>query len=379
MEDWAEVHRLFHREGLPKAVIARRSGMSRNTVDRLLRLTEPPRYVRARQGSQLDPFLEAIAAMLAADPSVRATVIRERLRAEGYGGGLTILKDHLARVRPGFRAARAFQRTSYRPGEIGQIDWCTRVPGCRWATGNSARPSGWWPRCPGRAPTRRSSPWAGRWATCALRWPAASNAWVACPRRSSSTTTPRSWRPASPGRPTSKGHAERTIGYLETSFLPLRGFDSLEDLQGQHDAWAVEVAFARRLRRTGTTVAGGWAVERGHLAGLPRPMHDTDLRLEARAVKGFVRVLTADYSVPPAYADRRLAIRVTPSAVHLACEGLEVAAHRRSFVPADVVLDPAHGRAGRLAREARDRLARGDVELPEIDLARYDALAGVGS
>jgi hypothetical protein len=43
-------------------------------------------------------------------------------------------------------------------------------------------------------------------------------------------------------------------------------------------------------------------------------------------------------------------------------------------VPADVVLDPAHGRAVRLAREARDRLADGDVEVPSVDLARYDAL-----
>jgi hypothetical protein len=51
-----------------------------------------------------------------------------------------------------------------------------------------------------------------------------------------------------------------------------------------------------------------------------------------------------------------------------------VATHPRSFVPADVVLDPAHGRATRLAREARDRLGRGDVELPGVDLARYDAL-----
>ena len=57
--------------------------MSRNTVDRLLGLAEPPRYVRAPQGSQLDPFTERIAAMLDADPTVRATVIRERLRPLG--------------------------------------------------------------------------------------------------------------------------------------------------------------------------------------------------------------------------------------------------------------------------------------------------------
>lgn len=37
--------------------------------------------------------------------------------------GLTILRDHLARVRPAFAAARAFQRTSYPPGEIVQLVW----------------------------------------------------------------------------------------------------------------------------------------------------------------------------------------------------------------------------------------------------------------
>lgn len=115
MEDWAEVHRLFHREGMAKAAIARRLGMSRNTVDRLLALREPPRYVR-------------VAVMLAEDPTVRATVIRERLRPAGYTGGITILKDHLATVRPGSLAARTYQRTVYAPGEIGQVDWCIPEP-----------------------------------------------------------------------------------------------------------------------------------------------------------------------------------------------------------------------------------------------------------
>ncbi|HYN70011.1 MAG TPA: hypothetical protein VEX41_07365 [Candidatus Eisenbacteria bacterium] len=101
MDDWAEVHRLFDREGRPKAAIARQLAMSRNTVDRLLRLTEPPRYERPPKGSQLDPFAGTIAALLAADPRVPATVICERLRADGYRGGITILKDHLSSIRPG--------------------------------------------------------------------------------------------------------------------------------------------------------------------------------------------------------------------------------------------------------------------------------------
>jgi hypothetical protein len=60
--------------------------------------------------------------------------------------------------------------------------------------------------------------------------------------------------------------------------------------------------------------------------------------------------------------------------VRLSCEGTEVPTHVRSFVPADVVLAPAHGRAIRLAREAQDRLAVSEPELPPVDLAGYDAL-----
>jgi transposase len=399
VEDWAEVHRLFHREGLPKATIARRLEMSRNTVDRLLGLPEPPRYVRRPAGSQLDAFSDAIAALLDADPTARATVIRERLQPLGYRGGITILKEHLARVRPGFLAARAYQRTTYAPGEIGQVDWWET--GAEIPVGHGRRREAFGlvtslPFSAAHAATFTFSKTVGD-----LR-----PALVGCIARlggvpeklvfdnDSSVVVPRS-RPrrlhpevagllgslrAKPvilrkARPTSKGQDERTIGYLETSFLPLREFRSLEDLQAQHDAWAADVAYRRHVRRIGARVGDRYQAERRFLAPLPDPLPDTDLHLEARAGKdAFVRVLGADYSVPPAFVGRRVAVKVGPSMITLSSEGEEIARHRRSFVPADVVLDPVHGRAIRLAREAADRLAAGDPELPAVDLGRYDSL-----
>lgn len=400
MEDWADVHRLFHREGLAKAAIARRLGIGRNTVDRLLARREPPRYRRAPQGSQLDPFAERIAELLAADPTARATVIRERLRADGYRGGITILKEYLGGVRPTFLAARAYQRTSYRPGEIGQVDWWHTGVGVPVGRGQTREAFGLITTLPfsaAHAITFTLSRTVGD-----LR-----PALVGCFERLGGVpeklvfdndpsvvatgtgararlhdevagllgmlrTKPVVLRPA---RPTSKGSAERTIGYAETSFLPLRQFADLADLQGQHDTWATEVAFRRHIRRLGGTVAERFAAERTFLGRLPEPRPDTDLQLEARAgVDAFVRVLGVDYSVPPAFVGRRVAVRVGPTAVRIFCEGTEIAAHRRSFIPADVVLAPAHGRAIRLAREARDRLADGDHELPAIDLTQYDRL-----
>ncbi|GIU99047.1 MAG: hypothetical protein KatS3mg014_0663 [Actinomycetota bacterium] len=63
VHDWAEVHRLYHREGLSKAAIARRLD-SRPTVIRLLGLPEPPRYLRRPAASKLDPHKDRIAEML---------------------------------------------------------------------------------------------------------------------------------------------------------------------------------------------------------------------------------------------------------------------------------------------------------------------------
>ena len=55
MQEWAEVHRLFHRESCSKAEIADRLGMSRTTDYRLLALREPPTYERGRRATLLDP------------------------------------------------------------------------------------------------------------------------------------------------------------------------------------------------------------------------------------------------------------------------------------------------------------------------------------
>src|SRR5439155_11426758 len=80
---------------------------------------------------------------------------------------------------------------------------------------------------------------------------------------------------------------------------------------------------------------------------------------------------------PPGLSGRRVQVRITPREIVVHLEGSEIARHARSFIPADVVIAPGHARALRLARDARSRLAQGDVELEEVDLSRYDRLAGV--
>jgi transposase len=54
VEDWAEIRRLRRGEGLAISVIARRLGVSRNTVKRALASEGPPRYQRPSKGSIVD-------------------------------------------------------------------------------------------------------------------------------------------------------------------------------------------------------------------------------------------------------------------------------------------------------------------------------------
>jgi hypothetical protein len=73
--------------------------MSRTTVYRLLELREPPRYERQRRPSLLDPQKVKVAELLGTEDAAPATVIIDHLRRQGYGGGITILRDYLAKIR----------------------------------------------------------------------------------------------------------------------------------------------------------------------------------------------------------------------------------------------------------------------------------------
>ena len=344
----------------------------------------------------------SIAKMLDSDPKVPATVIIEYLRRDGYGGGLTILKDYLQEIRPLFVEARSYQRTSYLPGEVGHTDWWE--PPIRVPVGKGARRKVFGlvttlPHSAAHATVFAHSKTMGdflpAFSGTLQRLGGVPEAMVV--DRDTSIVVPRS-RPVrlhqevaglfgalrvrpiilGPRKPESKGQAERTISYLEGSFLPLRSFTDIADLQTQHDQWAHDVAFRRHHRRVGGKVADAWAVERGFLAALPDPLPDVDRRLEVRVTKdGFCRVGDVDYSVPPGFSGRRLQVQVSTTEVVVFSEGTQIAAHRRSFVPADVILDPVHARQLRLARDAHRRLSATDPQIPAPDLARYDALAEV--
>ena len=96
VDDWAEVRRLHRSEHLPIKAIARKLGISKNTVKRALRAQEVPQYQRAARGSIVDPAEPAIREQLRLCPTMPATVIAERI---GWEWSITVLRDRVGQLR----------------------------------------------------------------------------------------------------------------------------------------------------------------------------------------------------------------------------------------------------------------------------------------
>jgi transposase len=116
-----ELHRLAH-EGLSVRKIAKTLGISRPTVTKYLEEPNPLRLLHTRS-SKLDPFKDEIARLLEIAPKVSAAVIRQRLKEQGFDGGITIVRDYLQGVRAATQKKQPVIRFESAPGVQCQTDW----------------------------------------------------------------------------------------------------------------------------------------------------------------------------------------------------------------------------------------------------------------
>lgn len=399
VEDWAEIRRLHRAEGLSIKAIVRRLGVSRNTVRDALRSGEPPRYERASTGSAVDAVEAQIRSLLSEFPTMPATVIAERI---GWARGITILRDRIAELRPLFVPPDPCQRTTYAPGELAQFDlWQPDVEipvgfsqlDKLWVvvgvTGFSRLRAGW--MVPSRAGhdvlggmlhvfdqfggLPRTAVWDQE--GCIGQWRAGRQV-LTHEFQAFRGTLGISVRLCAPADPEAKGVVERMNGYLETSFLPGRRFDDVDDFNRQLVGW---------LRRANNRVHGttrqrpSEAIyeDRGSMMSFPPVLPDPSWRFSTRLPRDhYVRVETNDYSVNPRFVGRRIEVRVTLGEVVATCDGTEVARHQRCLAKHQTLLGPAHSRVLRAMRaEQRVAAAAFDGTVEERDLGDYDRALGV--
>jgi len=119
--EWAEM-RERHRRGESISKLAKEFGVTRNTIRKYVKATEPPRYVLgSAKPSLLDPFKPYIDARLA-EFDISARRIFRELQGRGYPGGYGLVKRYVRPIKQD-RAVRAEIRFETKPGEQAQVDW----------------------------------------------------------------------------------------------------------------------------------------------------------------------------------------------------------------------------------------------------------------
>ncbi len=133
MEMLGKIRRMHLRDKLSLHDIAKRTGLSRNTIRKWLRRPEkatPPTYQRTRELGKLSPFHAALEQALSADAHRAkqhrrtAKALLAQIKADGYQGGYSQLTAFIRdwRGREG-KTPHAFVPLSFELGEAFQFDW----------------------------------------------------------------------------------------------------------------------------------------------------------------------------------------------------------------------------------------------------------------
>ena len=134
MEMIGKIRRMHLRDRMSLSEIAKRTGLSRNTVKKWLKQAKAavPKYRRRDRPGKLTVFEAQLAQALQADgrrpkrDRRTARALCAQIKGEGYVGGYTLVSDF---IRAGRResgqsqAGRAFVPLKFEPGEAFQFDW----------------------------------------------------------------------------------------------------------------------------------------------------------------------------------------------------------------------------------------------------------------
>jgi transposase len=337
--------------------IAKEQGISKNTVKKYLKAKEVPAKSHKR-GSMLDPFKSQIDQMIG-DGIYNCVVILESLRAQGYMGGKTIIKDYVHAFRPP-KTVPAVPRYETLPGRQAQMDWgiCSyfdengeihKAQAFVMILGYSrAKYVEFTKRCDLKSLERsilNAFEYSGgvpdvvltdNMKTVVLRHEGGKTIFLPA---FESFCADLGFNPSTckARRPRTKGKVERLVRYLKENFLPGRRFSSLYDLNAQVQQWCKHVD-SKKHGTTGRIPLQMLSEEK--LQALP-PMEIRDrYRWEARKVTkdGFVSFDGHLYGVDWRYSGMEAQVRLYRNHVQIyvdqnAVADIPLADVREYYVP----------------------------------------------
>jgi transposase len=292
----------------------------------------------APRPSQLDEHEPRMRELLATYPTITAKRILEELRAAGYAGGYSVLKERVQRLRPPRPPEPSRQRPVFGPGKMGEQDWSPHgvdfTSGTRTVhafllvLGHSRRRyldffDGEDQYALLEGHRKSFEHFGGVPASIRYDWQKAVVARREGPDiiyhpRLLAFATHYGYEPCAvrPHAPNDKAFVERGLWDVERSFLCGRRFRDLDDLRAQAQRWLAEVVDVRHHphRRHERIIDIFTKEERPELRPLPAHAFDT-ARLVYRlcSIEGFIHWNGNRYSVPYEHVTALCPVRITQS------------------------------------------------------------------
>ena len=334
LEDFMTIQALVKR-GVYLCDIAEQLGVHPRTVRRALQRGGPPARRGGRRGSVLDPYRPRVDQLLGEGVWNTVVIFRE-LQAQGYPGGLSILRDYVRPKRALRRGSRATVRFETEPGRQLQTDWAvqpTVIAGEPVAVHFAVSTLSYSRRFHFWATDSEDAEHTYEALVRAFEWFGGSPAEVLVDNQKCAVIAhrrggavqfhprfvdlaghygfrPRACRPA---RAQTKGKDERNVGYIKHHFfVRYRAFESWAHLNQLAEQWLREEADPRVHGTVHEVVAERFTREAPALQPLPPRRYDTAY-WEPRQVSwdAYVDVRGNRYSLPAALAGRPVRVRIT--------------------------------------------------------------------
>ena len=366
-ETFCKIHDHHDRQGLTIAQTARALGVHPETVAKWVKRARYEARAAAPRASRLDPFKDQVVRLLESHPYSTQQIF-QRLREAGYGGGLTILKDYVGKVRPARR--EAFLKLAFAPGECAQVDWgeygSVNVGSTRrrlsffvlvlahsrrlYVQFTVSQTMEHFLACHEQAfaaiqgvPARimvdnLKSAVLQRLAGCApvfnARYLDFSRHWgfdiSAC----------------APARGNEKGRVENAVGYVKKNFLNGLELSEFSAINPAAQIWLDTVANVRIHGETRRRPIDLFQEEQPRLRPLNPMLYDIGRIETARAGKQFrVTLDTNHYSVPARYVGVRVTLKAYPDRVCIYHQDQLIARHPRCYDRHQDIEDPDHPKA----------------------------------
>lgn len=372
-------------EGLSKTAIARKLGVSRRTVQRLMQSgKQEPRYgPRVARGSQLDPYKAYLRERLTHYPELTGVRLLAELRERGYSGGYTVLKDYLRLQRPA-RPLMLEQRFEVKPGEQAQVDFATfktdfgtiyaLLVVLSWSRTLWVRFAFQQDQLTVLGGLHQAFISFGG-VPRTLLFDRMKTAVIGATPTGAPIFNPEMLRFAAhygckpracqPYRAKTKGRVERAVRYLRQSFFYGRSFVDLADINAQCAAWLASIANARLHGTTREAPCVRLGREQQQLLAMPPSAYVPLISLGRRISRdGFVSYNGNGYSVPDGLPHAEVQVRATLTTVSILQDDQLLAVHPLLTGRGERRLDPQHQR-GRQARTPQPALDAAQL-LPAI-------------